>query len=116
MKGIIKFFGVLVIFAIIFIFGALFFEVYLTSEIVEVKVLQLLSVQGKYNAVERYVVTPNETFDNNDNYYHKKTNSAEIQKKLKRNRVYKFKVVGYKFRKDIPFFFSNNRNIVEVVN
>ncbi len=115
MKGFVKFLGLIAGLVAIGIVGSLFFESHLTSQIVEVKVLQLVTIEGKYKSLKRLVITQNETFDNNDNYYHQKSNAAEIQSKLKRNRVYRFRVVGYEFRKEIPFLFSKNRNIIEIV-
>ncbi len=115
MRGIVRFFGTIAVLMSIVTAGAIFFESYLTTEIVEAKVVQLISVKGKFDSVERIVVTKNETFDNNDNYYQGKDKSAEIQSKLKKNKVYKFKVVGYKFREHVPLFFSKNRNIISIV-
>ena len=89
-------------------FGYLFFERFLTEKEITITVINSEKF-GDENG--RYLIfTKDEVFDDENSYYHDKTNAAEVYKKLKKGRTYKVKVVSF-YIPLIPHF----RNIIEVV-
>ena len=103
------FFGVIILLCIV-LFGFVFFEPFLTEEVVEIRVLnkeKWTGERGKY-----FIFSDAEVFLNEDNYYHNnKTNADELYPLFKRGDSYKVKVVGFY----IPFLprFRNIINIIE---
>jgi len=103
------FFGVIILLCIV-LFGFVFFEPFLTEEVVEIRVLnkeKWTGERGKY-----FIFSDTEDFLNEDNYYHNnKTNADELYPLFKRGDSYKVKVVGFY----IPFLprFRNIINIIE---
>ena len=102
-------FGVIILLCIV-LFGFVFFEPFLTEEVVEIRVLnkeKWTGERGKY-----FIFSDAEVFLNEDNYYHNnKTNADELYPLFKRGDSYKVKVVGFY----IPFLprFRNIINIIE---
>lgn len=101
------FFGVVILFLVVY-FGYLFFEPYLTREIITIEIVnkeRFGSEPSKY-----LIFTPDEVFLNENNYYHEKKNADEIFPMFTRGNKYKVKVVG-------TYWPSMNRlrNIVKIL-
>jgi len=97
-----------VIVILVILFGYLFFEPYITGEIITIKVLnksQFGNEPGKY-----FVFTEDEVFYNSNNYYQNKENAADLNDKLYPGSSYKVKVVGV-YLSWLPRF----RNITEIL-
>lgn len=90
------------------------FERTFTEKKIEIQISKL-EVRTLKGGVNDYLIhTKNEVFDNRDDNYQKKSNSAELFKKLKKNKKYLVLVAGYKFGFSIPFI-SDRRNILEII-
>ncbi|GAB4297655.1 MAG: hypothetical protein Kow0098_22100 [Ignavibacteriaceae bacterium] len=100
-------FGFLVL-ILVLVFGYIFFEQYLTENVVTIKVVN----SAKFGDIPgRYLVfTPEEVFENSNSYYNNKSNADELYFKLLHGRTYKVKVVGI-YLPWLPRF----RNILEIV-
>jgi len=84
---------VAIIFSLFFLgFSYLFFEKSLTEKEISITVIN----KEKFGNEEgRYLIfTPEEVFENSDNFYHRKTNADMVYKKLERGVRYRVKVVG----------------------
>ena len=84
---------VAIIFSLFFLgFSYLFFEKSLTEKEISITVIN----KEKFgNEKGRYLIfTPEEVFENSDNFYHRKTNADMVYKKLERGVRYRVKVVG----------------------
>ncbi len=84
---------VAIIFSLFFLgFSYLFFEKSLTEKEISITVIN----KEKFGNEEgRYLIfTPEEVFENSDNFYHRKTNADTVYKKLERGVRYRVKVVG----------------------
>ena len=84
---------VAIIFSLFFLgFSFLFFEKSLTEKEISITVIN----KEKFGNEEgRYLIfTPEEVFENSDNFYHRKTNADMVYKKLERGVRYRVKVVG----------------------
>ena len=82
-----------IIFSLFFLgFSYLFFEKSLTEKEISITVIN----KEKFGNEEgRYLIfTPEEVFENSDNFYHRKTNADMVYKKLERGVRYRVKVVG----------------------
>jgi len=100
---------VAIIFSLFFLgFSYLFFEKSLTEKEISITVIN----KEKFGNEEgRYLIfTPEEVFENSDNFYHRKTNADMVYNKLKRGVRYRVKVVGV-YLPGIRRF----RNITEVL-
>lgn len=97
------------IFTLFFLwFSYLFFEKFLTEKEISITVINKENFgieEGKY-----LIFTPEEVFENSDNFYHRKTNADIVYKKLERGVTYRVKVVGVY----LPGF-ARLRNITEVL-
>ncbi len=86
----------------------LFFEKSLTEETIKITVInkeKFVGQEGRY-----LIFTPNEVFENSDNFFYGKTNSDLLFNKLERGVTYRVKVAGLY----IPFL-NRLRNITEVI-
>jgi len=84
---------VAIIFSLFFLgFSYLFFEKSLTEKEISITVIN----KEKFGNEEgRYLIfTPEEVFENSDNFYHRKTNADMVYNKLERGVRYRVKVVG----------------------
>jgi len=102
-------FGVIILLCV-FLFGFVFFEPFLTEEVVDIRVLnkeKWTGERGKY-----FIFSDTEVFLNEDNYYHNnKTNADELFPLFKRGDTYKVKVVGFY----IPFLPPSQGQIQKLV-
>ena len=89
-------------------FCYLFFERFLTEK--EITITVTNSVKFGDEPGRYLIFTEDEVFEDEDNYYHDKTNAAEVFKTLQKGRTYKVKVVSF-YLPLIPHF----RNIIDVV-
>jgi hypothetical protein len=73
-------------------FSYLFFERFLTEEEIIITVVN----KEKFGTEDdRYLIfTPEEVFENSNNFYQRKTNAELVYKKLERGITYRVKVVG----------------------
>ena len=97
------------VFSIFFLgFSYLFFEKLLTEKEISITVIN----KEKFGTEEdKYLIfTPDEVFENSDNFYHRKTNSEIIYRKLERGVTYRVKVAGV-YLPGLPRL----RNITEVI-
>jgi len=100
---------VAIIFSLFFLgFSYLFFEKSLTEKEISITVIN----KEKFGNEEgRYLIfTPEEVFENSDNFYHRKTNADMVYNKLERGVRYRVEVVGV-YLPGIRQF----RNITEVL-
>ena len=84
---------VAIIFSLFFLgFSYLFFEKSLTEKEISITIIN----KEKFGHEEgRYLIfTPEEVFENSDNFYHRKTNANMVYNKLERGVRYRVKVVG----------------------
>lgn len=84
---------VMTIFSILILgFSYLFFERFLTEEEIIITVVN----KEKFGTEDdRYLIfTPEEVFENSNNFYQRKTNAELVYKKLERGITYRVKVVG----------------------
>jgi hypothetical protein len=98
-----------IIIIISLIYGYLFFERFLTEK--EVTITVTNSEKFGDEGGSYLIFTPDEVFEDENNYYHDKHNAAEVFNKLQKGRTYKVKVVSF-YWPSLPHF----RNIIEVVN
>ena len=97
------------IFTLLFLgFSYLLFEKFLTEKEIIITVIN----KERFGTEEsKYLIfTLDEVFENSNKFYHRKTNSDLIYKKLERGVTYRVKVVGF-YLPSIPRL----RNIIEVV-
>lgn len=89
-------------------FSYLFFEKLLTEKEIVITVIN----KEKFGAEDgKYLIfTPDEVFENSNNFYHRKTNADLVYKKLERGVSYRVKVVGV-YLPGIPRL----RNITDVL-
>ncbi len=99
----------LIIILISLVYGYLFFERFLTEKEVTITVIN----SEKFgDETGRYIIfTPDEVFEDTNDYYHDKHNATEVFNKLQKGRTYKVKVVSF-YWPALPHF----RNIIEVIN
>ncbi|MBN1299616.1 MAG: hypothetical protein JW995_00210 [Melioribacteraceae bacterium] len=112
MKDLFKLVAGLSVVIIVIIFGALYFESFVTTETL---IIQINKIEEKTNPEgESYYLihTPDEVFENRNNYFHQKENAVELAEQLKDKRKYEVEVVG--FGLDLPLFMEH-RNIVNVI-
>ena len=98
-----------IVIIICLIYGYLFFERFLTEKEITINITnseKFGDEEGSY-----LIFTPDEVFENENNYYHDKHNATEVFNKLQKGRTYKVKVCSF-YLPFIPHF----RNIIEVVN
>jgi len=97
-----------IIILLVILFGYLFFEPYITEDIVTIKVInkaQFGNESGKY-----FVFTEDEVFSNSNNYYQNKENADELNQQIYPGSTYKVKVVGI-YIPWLPRF----RNIISIL-
>lgn len=69
-----------------------------------------ITVGSGKNIESKFIIyTENEVFENTDDFFYLKFNSADFQNNLKIDNIYTVKVVGWR----IPFF-SIYRNIIQI--
>lgn len=98
-----------IIFSLLFLgFSYLFFEKPLTEKEIVITVIN----KEKFGSEEdKYLIfTPEEVFENSNNFYYRKTDADIIYKKLERGVTYRVKVVGV-YLPGLPRL----RNITEVL-
>lgn len=105
--------GFLII-SIIIYFCAVLFERSISEDVVEITIKNIEKITTEDGEIYHIIYTNRENFVNRDHYFHNKSNSRELQAKLKPKGTYKFKVVGYNLGIEIPLLL-NQRNIVEIV-
>jgi hypothetical protein len=101
-------FAVTVAALFVLVFSYLFFEKLLTEKEIVITVInkeKFGNEEGKY-----LIFTPEEVFENSNNFYQRKTNADLVYKKLERGVRYRVKVVGV-YLPGIPRL----RNITEVL-
>ena len=100
---------VTIILTLVFLgFSYLYLEKFLTEEEIAITVInkeKFGNEEGKY-----LIFTPNEVFENSNNYYYGKSNADLVYLKLDRGVSYRVKVAGV-YLPNIPRL----RNIIEVV-
>lgn len=87
----------------------LLFEKALTEKVVTITIInkeKFANEEGKY-----LIFSPNEVFENSDNFFHNKTNADVLYQKLERGVTYRVKVVGIY----LPSF-NKLRNITDIVS
>lgn len=101
------FIGIIIV-LLIFFFGYMFFEPYLTTEIIEITVV---NKERFGNEPAKYLIfSEDEVFLNENNYYHEKENADELYKMFAKGNMYKVKVVGLYWPS-----FIRLRNIVKIL-
>lgn len=115
MRNLMKILFGFVLISLIILFSASIFESFLTSKEIMIKIKSIeMPVDADGNA-RCFIVTEGETFRNENNYYHGKSNQEELLKLFEKDKTYKVQIVGYKFGFEIPLFISKYRNIIKIV-
>ncbi len=90
------------------VFGFIFFEPFFSEteeSIVVINKEVWKGEKGKY-----FIFAENEVFLNEDNYYHNKSNAADLYSLFEAGQTYRVKIVGY-YLPLIPRF----RNIINII-
>jgi hypothetical protein len=114
MQSFIRFLFGLIAAAVILLLGALVLEPYIASDEITIFVKNQEKITTEDGEIYFLVYTDDEIFENRDNMFHKKDETLQIFKRMKKNNKYRVRVVGYDFGGKIPFF-SKYRNITAVL-
>ena len=114
MRNFMKILFGFVLISLIILFSAAIFETFLTSKEIMIKIKGIETPMDTEGNRRCFIITEGETFMNENNYYHGKSNQEELLKLLEKDKTYKVQVVGYKLGFEIPFFISKYRNIIKI--
>jgi hypothetical protein len=106
--------GLIIVLGII-VLGSILFESYLSDDEVKVKVIKKEASYDEEGNLTYLIFTEDEIFINVNNNYHGKNNAEKLFKRIRKGRTYSFRVVGYSFRKMLPYL-PEYRNIIDIID